>query len=60
MLNLGKCVVIVEDGEELAPVRVENLSDNEGQAKLNGKWEPVTYVGRRDGKLVFSQEEDEE
>ncbi len=60
MLNLGKCVVILEDGEELAPVRVQNLTDDEGQAKLNGKWEPVTYVGRIDGKLTFQQEDEEE
>ena len=59
MLNLGKCVVIVEDGEELAQVRVENLKDDEGQAKLNGHWEPVSYVGKIDGKLVFQQEEQE-
>jgi hypothetical protein len=59
MYNLGKCVVIVEDGEDLADVRVEHMTDENGQAKVDGQWVPVSYAGQINGKLVWQQEEQE-
>ncbi len=60
MYDLGKCVVIVEDGEVMANVRVERMSDGNGEAKVERQWVPVSYVGRINGKLTWQQEEEEE
>ena len=58
MYDLGKCVVIVEDGEDLAKVRVERLTDENGEARVGGQWVPVSYTGQINGKLVWQQEEE--
>jgi hypothetical protein len=59
MYRLGKCVVVVEDGEDLCQVRVERLTDTDGQAKVDGQWVPVSYLGQVNGKLAWQQEEEE-
>jgi hypothetical protein len=57
MLDLGQCVVIVDDGEVLAQVRVSDLLDDHGQARIEGRWVPVVYVDKIDDRLVFEQVE---
>ncbi len=57
MIELGKCVVVVVDGEVMADVRVKHMASSDGEAKVDRRWVLVSYVGQIDGKLVWQQEE---